>query len=82
VSCTVCSAGANLAPSPKSRLQHHRNEGNVLPKQPLREHWPDPDQPGIFGIILSVVESRVSQLHYLAMRPIHSWLDALSADQS
>jgi hypothetical protein len=48
--------------------------------QPLRGHGPDPDEPGIFGIILGVVESRVSQLHYLAMRHIHGWLADLPAD--
>jgi hypothetical protein len=46
----------------------------ILPVQPLREHGPHPDEPGILGIILGVVESRVSQLRYFAMRQIHDWL--------
>jgi hypothetical protein len=38
------------------------------------------DESGIFGIILGVVESRVSQLRYLAMRQIHDWLAEFPAE--
>jgi hypothetical protein len=71
--CDVCSAVANWLLHPGADLQHLRHEEDPA-LQPLREHGPHPDEAGILGIILGVVESRVSQLRYFAMRQIHDWL--------
>jgi hypothetical protein len=48
--------------------------------QPLRGHGPDPDEPGIFGIILGVVESSGLTTPLLDPRQIHDWLADLPAD--
>jgi hypothetical protein len=67
-------------PSRIGRISPHNSSSPNLFNAVTRGHGPDPDELGIFGIILGVVESRVSQLHYLAMRHIHGWLTDLPAD--